>query len=255
MISSTRVTPGNSSASLRIAAAWVASTAIVVAMLIASSCSSQETPRQYSEEELAVTVLVEEYVRNAVPFSNYRTLDERTYPSRDDPGGIGHERERNFFEATLRLVMHAANDTLPPDVRFGSGVLHDARDEALSECTTAAGWPDVHVYDASKNDVERYERDYGLTPEMFLDLRHECAKYAATYPTLDLAVRHELLAKRRDHYMTAVRDWIAANPKLLVPVEHHEGANKPYEEYWIRFCLQEDNPPQCAREHRVILPQ
>lgn len=40
--------------------------------------------------------------------------------------------------------------------------------------------------------------------------------------------RDELLAKRRAHYMAVVRDWMAANPDLVVPIEYHEGANTPH---------------------------
>ena len=90
------------------------------------------------------------------------------------------------------------------------------------------GYPGVQLHDVSQQMGEQYERDYGLTLEMFLDLRHECSKYAATYPTLDPAYRDELLAKRRTHYMAAVREWMADNPHLVVPIEHHEGANTPY---------------------------
>ena len=222
-------------------------------MLMLVACSSQDPPRQYSEEELAFDGFVEEYMKGTVPFSRYRTFDERTDPSRDDPGGSGHERERNFFEATLRLVMHTASDSLPADVARGSGVLHDAGDEAMDECAAEAGWPGVQLYDVSQELGEQYERDYGLTLDMLLDLRHECSKYAITYPTLDPEYRDELLAKRRAHYMKAVRDWIAATPELVVPVEHHDGDNHPYEKRWVRFCKQEEDPQDCARLKQVTL--
>ena len=151
-------------------------------------------------------------------------------------------------------MLFVAGDTLPPDVALESGVLYDAEQEALDECAADAGWPGVQLYGVSQDMGEQYERDYGLTLETFLDLRHECSKYAATYPTLDPAYRDELLAKRRAHYETAVREWIAENPDLVVPVEHHEGANQPMEDYWIEACKQSDDPEQCARDNRVTLP-
>ena len=120
--------------------------------------------------------------------------------------------------------------------------------------SSEAGWPGVQLYDVSQELGEQYERDYGLTLEMFLDLRHECSKYAATYPTLDPGYRDELLAKRRAHYMKVGRDWIAANPELVVPVEHHEGDNHPHEDSVIEACLEFDDPEACAREERVTLP-
>ena len=150
--------------------------------------------------------------------------------------------------------MALADDTSPADVALGSGVLHDALYEAVDDCATEAGWPGVQLYDVSNDVVLGYERDYGLTLEMFLDLRHQCSKYAATYPTLDLEYRDELLAKRRAHYMEVARDWIAANPGLVVPVEHHEGDNHPHEDSVIEACLEFDDPEACAREERVTLP-
>ncbi len=124
----------------------------------------------------------------------------------------------------------------------------------MDHCAADAGWPGVQLYDVSQQLGEQYERDYGLTLEIFLDLRHECGKYAATYPTLDPAYRDELLAKRRAHYMAAVRDWMVANPELVVPIEHHEGDNHPIEERFIRECEQADDPQQCASGRRVTLP-
>ena len=56
----------------------------------------------------------------------------------------------------------------------------------MDQCAADAGYPGVQVYDVSNDVVEQYERDFGLTLEMFLDLRHECGKYAATYPTLSI---------------------------------------------------------------------
>ncbi len=170
----------------------------------------------------------------------------------DPLDGTGHERERAVFEFRLHLVMLGADDTLPPDVAIGSGVLHDAKEEAMDACAAEAGWPGVQLYDVSQQLGEQYEREFGLTVEIFLDLRHECAKYAATYPTLDPDVRDELLAKRRDHYMAAIRDWMAANPELVVPVEYHEGANRPYESLIFETCVrQTGDRQQCANDERL----
>ena len=56
---------------------------------------------------------------------------------------------------------------------------------------------------------------------------------ASTCATLDLEYRDGLLAKRRTHYMKAVRDWIAAEPEFVVPLGHHDDDNHPYEELWL----------------------
>ncbi len=133
-------------------------------------------------------------------------------------------------------------------------MLYDAEIEAMDECAADAGWPGVQLYDVSQDMGEQYERDFGLTLEMFLDLRHECAKYAATYPTLDPEYRDELLAKRRAHYVEIAREWMAANPDWVVPIEYHEGANQPWEDMMIQACLETDDPEECARAERVTLP-
>lgn len=221
---------------------------------LAVACSSEDPARQYSDEELGLDELVDDEVLSAIPFAQYRTLDGMDRDLVNPTAGSGHERERNYFEHLVALVMLAADDTLPPDVAIGSGVLHEAEQEAMDQCTADAGWPGVRVYDVSQELGEQYEREFGLTLEMFLDLRHECSKYAATYPTLDRAYRDELLAKRRAHYMAAVGDWMASNPELVVPVEYHEGANRPLGDYWISECQKTEDPQQCARDHLVTLP-
>lgn len=229
--------------------------ASMVMFLVAGACSSQDTPRQYSDEELALSALVDDQmISSSLPFARYRTSEEMDSDLPDPAAGVGHERERNNFEVILQVILAVAGDTLPPDVANDSGVLYDAENNAMDKCAADAGWPGVQLYDVSQDMGERYERDYGLTLDMFLDLRHECSKYAATYPTLDPDLRDELLAKRRAHYMAAAREWIAANPDLVVPVEHHDGANRPFEDQMIRACLETDDPEACAREERVTLP-
>ena len=215
-----------------------------------------DSPRHYSDEEIGLDELLDNQMLSGVlSYARYRTIEESDRARPDPTQGSGHERERALFEQDVRIVMlFVAGDTLPPDVALESGVLYDAETDAMDECAADAGWPGVQLYDVSNDVVEQYERDYGLTLEMFLDLRHECAKYAATYPTLDPAYRDELLAKRRAHYETAVREFIAANPDLVVPIEYHEGANQPMEDYWIEACKQSDDPEQCARDNRVTLP-
>ena len=166
----------------------------------------------------------------------------------------GHERERLIFEERLFAAVLAAEDTLPEDIGRHQGVLHDALYEAMDECAAEEGWPGVQLYDVSQELGEQYERDFGLTLDMFLDLRHECSKYAVTYPTLDPEHRDELLARRREHFMQTVRDWMAENPQLVVPVEHHEGDNHPHEDFLVEVCLESDDPKECARMERVTLP-
>ena len=213
---------------------------------------------QYSDEELSLDSVVDDYVFVGPVFARYRTSDEAIEAGDELLDRIytatGHERDRAVFETRLYSAMVAANDTLPEDIDRHQGILHDALYEAMDECATDAGWPQVRLYDVSNDVVKEYEREYGLTLDMFLDLRHECSKYAATYPTLDPDLRDELLAERRAHYMEAVRVWMAENPQLVVPVEHHEGDNHPHEDLLVQVCLESDDPEACAREERVTLP-
>ena len=231
--------------------------AAVVVLAAVVACSSEDPPRQYSDEELELDEIIDDEMLVAMPWARYRTSEERNRnrPDPTDPAvGSGHERERSYFEFLVGLVMLVAGENLPPDVALGSGVLHDAEDEAMDQCATEAGWPGVQLYDVFNDEVKQYERDYGLTLDQFLDLRHECSKYAATYPTLDPDRREELLAKRRDHYIAALREWMEKNPELGVPVEHHEGDNHPYEAFLIEVCLESEYPVECAREKQVTLP-
>ena len=202
---------------------------LVVVTLLVVACSSEDPPRVYSDDEIDLDELVRgDLVLRSLPYSRYRTGQEidRAFP--DFATSSGHERERNFFEFLVGLKMLEASESLPPDVASASSVLHEAEEAALDDCAADAGYPGVQLYDVSQQMGEQYERNYGLTLEMFLDLRHECSQRAATYPTLDPQVRDELLAKEMAHYMKAVKDWMAANPELVVPIEYHEGANTPY---------------------------
>ena len=229
--------------------------AAVAVFVVAVACSSPDPPRQYTDEELGLEQLVDDEMNSGMlAYARYRSFEDEDRDRSDPYVASGHERERGIFETKIRIILAVAGDTLPPDVARGSGVLHGAENDAMDECAADAGWPGVQLYDVSQDMGEQYERDYGLTLEMFLDLRHECAKYASTYPTLDPDLRDELLAKRRAHYMEIAREWMAANPDQVVPVEYHEGANRPFEDQMIQACLATDDPEECARAERVTLP-
>ena len=165
----------------------------------------------------------------------------------------GHERERMHFEHNLASVYWKAYDDLPSDLRFG-GLLDQAFEEAMDECARARGWPSVQLYGVSNTDVEQYEAGLGLSLGEFLDLRHECAKVAASYPTLDRAVRDELLERLKDHYRAAVYEYLREFPDAEVPLVDHPGAPRPLEERLIGVCLKTSDPAQCAVEFRVELP-
>ena len=55
--------------------------------------------------------------------------------------------------------------------------------------------------------------------------------------------------------MEVVQDWVAANPERVVPVQHHDGDNHPYEDYVTKICQEKDDrPKECARMEGVTLP-
>ena len=54
----------------------------------------------------------------------------------------------------------------------------------------------------------------------YMQLLHECGKFAATYPTLDEAVRDQLLAAQRAHYAQAVLAGLDEVPAVEIPAEY-----------------------------------
>ena len=102
--------------------------------------------------------------------------------------------------------------------------------------------------------LDSYETQFGLGREAYLDLRHECAKQAASYPTLDPAVRDELLERLRGHYREAVYEYLREFPDAEVPLVDHPGAPRPLAERLIKTCLKYPDPASCAEHFRVELP-
>ena len=212
--------------------------------------------RRYSDEELGIDrMIVEHRTRVWAQFRSLSKWDEHLAERNRylNYEAIGHERERLHFERNLMLVFDAAYDDLPSDLGFG-GLLDQAFEGAMDECARARGWPSVQLYGVSNTDVEQYEADLGLPLGEFLDLRHECAKVAASYPTLDRAVRDELLDRLRDHYRVAVYEYLREFPDAEVPLVDHRGAPRPLEERLIKICLKEPDPAACAEQYRVELP-
>ena len=157
------------------------------------------------------------------------------------------------LERNLTLVFDQAWEDLPTDLGTG-GLLDQAFEEAMDECARAAGWSSVQLYGVSNTDVERYQIEFGLSLDEFLDLRFRCAQEAATYPTLDSEIRDELLDRIREHYRTAAHEYFREFPDAEVPLVDHPGAPRPLEERLIKICLKTPDPAQCAAEFRVELP-
>ncbi|MXY03774.1 MAG: hypothetical protein F4190_14720 [Acidimicrobiales bacterium] len=212
--------------------------------------------RKYSDEQLGLNQLIDEEI---TPFhASFRSFSdwEGPYDERNsflEQEAVGHERERIYFERNVAWLLSNAYDDLPADLGFG-GLLDQAFEEALSECADAAGSPGLKLNISSEADIDQALEVSGLTYEGFLDLRYECSKQAATYPTLDPAVRDELLDRLRAHYRAAVHEYLREFPDAEVPLVDHPGARRPLEERLIDTCLKGPDPVPCAQDYRVELP-
>ena len=212
--------------------------------------------RKYSDEQLGLDRLIDEEI---TPFdARFRTFSEWEAPYDErqrylEQEAVGHERERMYFERNVAWLLSGAYDDLPADLGFG-GQLDQAFEAALSECADAAGLHGLRLDASSGADIDHALEMSGLTYEEFLDLRHECAKDAASYPTLDPAVRDELLGRLREHYRAAVHEYLREFPDAEVPLVDHPGAPRPLEELLIKDCQKAADPVSCAEEYRVELP-
>ena len=215
--------------------------------------------RRYSDQELGIESVIDEYFQVMTPVdTRFRSASERRDYRAErnryfNHEAIGHERERLHFERNLMLALDAAYDELPSDLGF-DGLLDQAFEDAMLECAASEGWPDLQLVSASESNVSRSTELYGITREQFRELRHECAKVAATYPTLDPAARDELLGRLKEHYRAAVHEYLREFPDAEVPLVDHPGAPRPLEERLIKTCLKTPDPAQCAVEFRVELP-
>ena len=71
----------------------------------------------------------------------------------------------------------------------------------------------------SAEDFDQVAESLGFTRDEMLDIRHSCSRYAATLPSLDPDVRENLFRQLHEHYLNAVRVWLAENPETTAPVE------------------------------------
>lgn len=211
--------------------------------------------RRYTDGELGLYRIIEGHLEPV--WAQFRSLNEwNEYRAERNSywrEKTGHERERMHFERNVESVLLSEYDQLPADLGRG-GVLDRAFEKAMDRCAQSEGWPSVQLYGVSNADVEQYEAAFGLSLEGFLDLRHECAKQAAAYPTLDPAVRDELLGRLKEHYRVAVHEYLREFPDAEVPLVEHEDSPRPLEDRFISICRKEPEPAVCAAEYRVELP-
>lgn len=131
----------------------------------------------------------------------------------------------DFEFGVLRTAKRAGSSLPQID---GSQVLHDAFFEAMEECGRSSAWPGVELFVmhqgvAGEMPDVMIEPTFGLSYLEFVELRHGCARYAATYPTLDPFLRDELLAPQRAHYADAILDWIDNSlPAVEIPIRYRD---------------------------------
>lgn len=179
--------------------------------------------RRYSDEQLGLYGLIDDVIAETPVYIRFRTVEDYiafedqkreqiyTLPS-------GHERDRLIFEVEIEDAIHSAYGSLSSDSEAG-GRLALAFVDAMKECAAEAGYPDINPVGGSDEEEAYWEATFGLTSDALLDLRHECAQRAASYPTLDPDVRDEMLNSMRRHYLQAVHDYIRQYEVAEIPVE------------------------------------
>ncbi|MCY4517928.1 MAG: hypothetical protein OXB99_11890 [Acidimicrobiaceae bacterium] len=179
--------------------------------------------RRYSDEELGLYELIDGVIDESPVYIRFRTVEE--YIASEDDVWIriyalapGHERDRLIFEDMIEDAIRTAYIFLPADLGAG-GRLELAFVEAMRECASEAGYPEINPVGGTDEELAYWEAEFGLTLDGLLDLRHECAQQAARYPTLDPEVRDEMLNRIRKHYLKAVHDYIRDGDIVEIPVE------------------------------------
>ena len=202
-----------------------------------------------------VAELITDHVDSIYPYVKYRTyaaeFAEKERRSRELYDQSDDERHHARFGILVRGALYDANDTRNGDIALGSGRMHDAYIAGLEECAGDFGITNIddmmrpsvedlpiglteefddydEEYDENYNrmaeEVRRWTGEYdqfaeslGFTRDELLDLRHSCSRYAATLPSLDPDVREHLFRLLHEHYLSAVRAWLAENPQATEP--------------------------------------
>ena len=196
--------------------------------------------RLYGDDELGLYELVDGIIFDRPYYVRFRTEDDALEHSSRRSEYIviearGHERERLKFERYVEGAIRVSYSFLPENIG-SDGLLEQAFYEWIEQCVTDAGYPDI-VFDLPV-EPDGYRADFGLPYEEFLDLRHSCARRAASYPTLDPDVRDDLLGRLRQLLLMGVHDYIRDHDIVEIPIEHHDGDAHPLEESYIRRILE-----------------
>ena len=217
--------------------------------------------RRYSDVELGLYDLIDEAVYYRPYYARFRTPDDYFADYRARRHSIpteveGHERERLQFEIDIEDALARSYHYLPADLGPG-GLLEQAYDDWMSDCAAEAGFAGVELADKSAAELGRYESEFGLSADEFYELRYDCARQAAHYPTLDPGVRDEMVGRLKQHYLQDLHDFIRFSGVVEIPVDHHEGAPRPLEDSYLRHCLEFDVAGRgaCADYYRIELTE
>ena len=161
--------------------------------------------------EVGVLELLEGYIINVPPTASFISIFETTKAwlasSYYNADTSAEAEVLDRFEGAVLSAASFAYDSVPPS--SGSQVLHDAFFAVLEDCGRGSRWPEGELF--------------GLSYYEYQQLKHECARLAASYPTLDEAVRDELLKPQREHYARAVIEELStANPPVEVPARYRD---------------------------------
>ena len=234
---------------------------VIVVVVIQRSIDDVRAIGSYSDAELGIDSLAaESSMRFMFPYALHRTWAERRHVEEEEyqwarDEAVGYERERWWFERSMRSDAVHAYASLPVDVGAG-GILEAAMHESFDECAADAGWHGVQLYDTSGEYVQLLETERGLPLSAYLDLRHTCSTYAMTFPTLGTAERDRLLRVREQHFVDAMRAYIEENPNVVVPLEVNSKARTPFNNMLVDICLSVQSradQERCAEEYRIKL--
>lgn len=217
----------------------------------------------YSDEEVGVDALVDSYLADRHPLVRYRTVeehDDETYAELESFRFLPVEqRDRIHFEMNVSMLFQAVKLNRPEEIERTEKTLFDAFYDSLDLCAERSEYPGIRLFLEEEGDYypiwpEDEAQRHGIAVDEFLDLRHECHKFAASYPVLDGEHRDELLRTRRDYYLEFLRLWMRDHPEMVVPLDYENSVNQPYQDYVREQCMETEDPEGCARGEGVSYP-
>ena len=181
--------------------------------------------------QTSVLDLLDNYIINIPPSARFLSYDELFLAihvlSREPDTLQRYESTIADFELGVMIAAHGAVTNLA-NADVASAMLHDAFFDVFDRCGRDSPWPQAELHVMGVSQAGDYPgqlvtRNFGMSYFDYRQLLHLCARYAATYPTLDPAVRDELLAPQRAHFARAVLNSVDKQlPPLVVPAEYEE---------------------------------